>query len=341
MVIFNILVLVSFATLSINRVESNLFIILLQSSQILTGFRELSLFHALSNIPMNKSSLGIHEVKLVVEPGPGLGDGRRVGEHAHSSLDLGQVTPRHHGGRLVVDSHLEPSGTPVHELDAPLGLDGGDGGVDILGDNISSVEKTTCHVLPMARIALDHLVGGFETSVGDLSHGQLLMVSLLRGNHGGVGHKGEMDPGVGNQISLELSQIHVESAVKSQRGRDGGDDLSNEPVEIGVGGAFNVQVPAADVIDGFVIDHKGTVRVFQGGVGGQDGVVRLHDSGRDLGSGVNGKLQFGFLAVVHGETLHEKRSETRSGSTSEGMKEKESLKSSASISQFPDSVKYQ
>ena len=34
----------------------------------------------------------------------------------------------------------------------------------------------------------------------------------------------------------------------------------------------------ADVIDGLVVNHEGAVGVLQGGVGGQDGVVRLDDS---------------------------------------------------------------
>jgi len=88
----------------------------------------------------------------VVKPGPGLGDGGGVGEHTHSSLDLGQVTSGHHSGRLIVDTNLEASGTPVNKLDASLGLDGGDGGIDILGDHISPVEHAAGHVLPMARI---------------------------------------------------------------------------------------------------------------------------------------------------------------------------------------------
>merc|ERR1740139_1843105 len=35
----------------------------------------------------------------------------------------------------TVDSALETGRAPVDELDGPLGLDGGDGGVDILGDD--------------------------------------------------------------------------------------------------------------------------------------------------------------------------------------------------------------
>ena len=55
---------------------------------------------------MNKCSLGIHEVKLVVQPCPGLHDGRGVGETADSPVDLGKITAWDYGGRLVVDANL-------------------------------------------------------------------------------------------------------------------------------------------------------------------------------------------------------------------------------------------
>ena len=91
-----------------------------------------------------------------------------------------------------------------------------------------------------------------------------------------------MNPGVWHQVSLELCQINVQSTVKSERSGDGGDNLSNQSVQVGVGWPLNVQVTSADIVDGFIVDHEGTVRVLEGGVGGQDGVVGLNDGGRDL-----------------------------------------------------------
>merc|ERR1719205_571621 len=216
----NCLIFISFSIFSLSRVKTDLLIILLKSSKILTGLRELSLFHTLSNIPVNKSSLGVHEVKLVVKPGPGLGNGSGVGQHADSTSNLCKISSRDNSWRLVVDSNLETSWTPVNKLDAPLGLDGGDGSVHILGDNISSVEKTAGHVFTLARVALDHLVGRLEASIGDLRDGQLFMVGLFGGDDGSIGHKREVDPWVWHQVSLELSQVNVQSTIESQGSSD-------------------------------------------------------------------------------------------------------------------------
>jgi hypothetical protein len=48
-----------------------------------------------------ESALGVHQVKLLVELGPGLADGCCVGQGADSALDLGEVTARNNSRRLV------------------------------------------------------------------------------------------------------------------------------------------------------------------------------------------------------------------------------------------------
>ena len=71
---------------------------------------------------------------------------------------LGKISSGHHGGGLVVDADLEASGTPVNELDSPLGLDGSDGSVDILGDDVSTVQHATGHILAVTWVTLDQLI---------------------------------------------------------------------------------------------------------------------------------------------------------------------------------------
>ncbi len=277
--------------------------------------------------PVDKSPLGIHQVKLVVQAGPGLSNGSGVAEHADGTLHLGKISSRHHSGGLVVDANLEASGTPVHKLDGALGLDSGNSSIDILGDNITPVEEAAGHVLAMTGVTLDHLVGRLKAGIGDLSHRELLMIGLLRRDDRSVGDQREVNPGVWHQVGLELSQIHVQSTIKAKGGSDGGDNLANQPVEVGVGGAVDVQVAAADVIDGLIVHHEGTVRVLQGGMGGEDGIVGLHNRSCNLGSRIDGELQLGLLSIIHGEALHQKGGEARSSAATKGVEEKESLQS--------------
>ena len=140
-----------------------------------------------------------------------------------------------------------------------------------------------------------------------------------------------MDAGVGHQVGLELRQVHVEGAVKTQGGSYGGHDLGNQAVEVGVGGTLHPHVALANVKDGLIVHHEGAVRVLQGGVGGQDGVVGLHHSCGHLGGRVHRELQLGLLPVVHRQTLHQQGRETRAGPPAKAVEDEEALQSGALV----------
>lgn len=155
---------------------------------------------------------------------PGLGNGGGVGEHADGTVDLGEVAVGHVHRRLVADTELETSRAPVDELDGALGLEGGDGGVSVLGDNVTAVEQAGGHVLAVARVTLDHLVVGLEAGHGNLLDAVGLVGGLGGGDDRGVGDEREVDAGVRDQVSLELVQVDVEGTVEAEGGGDGGDD---------------------------------------------------------------------------------------------------------------------
>ena len=86
--------------------------------------------------------------------------------------------------------------------------------------------------------------------------------------------------------------------------------MTNEAIEVCVRRSLNIQVPAANVVDGFVVHHESAVAVLKSGVGGQDRVVRLNHGGRHLGSRVDGEFQLALFSVVHRKPLHEEGGET-------------------------------
>ncbi|CAG0921309.1 unnamed protein product, partial [Notodromas monacha] len=134
-----------------SRINPHLFIVLLQGGQILASLRKLAFFHAFTHVPVNKGTFGVHQVKLVIESGPGLGNGSSVGQHAHGSLHFGQIAAGHDCGRLVVDADFKACGAPVNELDRALGLDGGNGGVHVLRNNVAAIQHATSHVFTCGK----------------------------------------------------------------------------------------------------------------------------------------------------------------------------------------------
>ena len=327
-----------FFTLTLSGLNTDLFVILLEGSEILTSLREFSLFHTFSDVPMDEGSLGVHKIELMIDSGEDLSDGSGVGDHADGSHDLGEITTWNDSWWLVVDSALESGWAPVDELNGSLSLDGGNRCVDILGDDITSVHEAASHVLSVSWVALGHHGGWLEGGVGDLSNGELLVVCLLSGDNWGVGGKHEMDTWVWHEVGLELGHIDVKGTIESEGSSKGGDNLSDDSVEVGVGWALNVEVSSADIIDGFVVKHDGDISVLKKRVGGEDRVVWLNDGGGDLWGWVDGESELGLLSVIDGKSLEEERSETGSGTTTDGVEYEEALETSALIGELSDSV---
>merc|ERR1712094_27654 len=319
----DLILLALLLALTLHGLGTDLLVILLKGSKVLTTPGELTLLHTLTDIPVDEGTLGVHKIELVVDASEDLGNGGGVGDHTAGTLDLGKVTTGHNSWWLVVDATLEASWAPVDELDGTLGLDGGDGGVHVLGDDVTTVHHTAGHVLAVTRVALGHHVGGLEARVGDLGNGERLMVGLLGRDDWRVGGDHEVDAWVGHQVGLDLGNINVEGAIESERSGQGGDHLRDETVQVGVGGALDVEAATADVVDGLVVKHDGDVSVLEEGMGGEHGVVGLHDSGGDLGGWVGAESELGLLAVVHGETLKEEGAQTGSGATTDGVEDHE------------------
>merc|ERR1719171_2983187 len=332
------LVLFLVLAFTISGLGANLLVVLLEGGKVLTGLGELTFLHTLTDIPVHEGTLGIHEVELVVNTGQSLGHSGRVGNHGASAHDLGEITTGHHSGWLVVDAALETSGTPVHELDGALGLDGGNSSVHVLGDDITTVHQAHSHVFAVAGIALGEHRSGLEHRVGDLAHGQLLVVRLLSRDDRRVRRKHEVDTRVRHQVGLELGDIDVQGAVETERGRERRDDLRDEAVEVGVRGALDVEAAAADVVDCLVVKHDGDVGVLEERVGREDRVVRLNDRGGDLGRRVDGEAELGLAAVVDREALEEEGAEAGAGATADGVEDQEALEAGAVVRELADAV---
>lgn len=140
----------------------------------------------------------------------------------HSAVDFGKITVRDHLWWLVADTNLEASWAPVHELDGALRLEMRNCAMNLLGNDVTTVEQAGRHILAVARIAFDHLVVGFEAGARDLRDG----VGFVRGfgsrDNRSVGNEREVDARIWHKVGLELVQVDVEGAVETEGGGDGG-----------------------------------------------------------------------------------------------------------------------
>jgi len=165
------------------------------------------------------------------------------------------------------------------------------------------------------------------------------VVSLLGRDDGSIRGKHEMDSGVRDEIGLELSNINVKGTIESEGGSERGDNLSNKSVQVGVGGSLDIEVSSADIIDGLIVEHDGDISVLEERVGGEDGVVRLNDGSGDLRGREDGETELGFLTIIDGKSLEKEGSETGTGSSTDGVEDKETLETCALIRELSDSIK--
>jgi len=327
-----------FFAFTFGGLDADFFVILLEGGQIFTGLGEFTFFHTFTDVPMDEGTLGVHKIELVIDAGEHLGDGGGVGDHAAGAHNLGEIATRDDGGWLVIDTALETGRGPVNELDGSLGLDGGHGGVDVLRDNITTVHHAAGHVLTVTRIALNHHASGLEDGVGDLGNGELLMVSLLGGDDGSVRRKHEMDTGVRHQVGLEFGDIDVEGTIETEGSGQRRDDLSQQTVQVGVGGALDVEGTTADVVQGFIVNLIGDIGVLEERVDTQHGVVRFNNGGGDLRAAPDGEGDLGLLAVIDREAFQEQAAQTGTGTTTDGVVHEETLETSAVVSQLADAI---
>ena len=115
--------------------------------------------------------------------------------------------------------------------------------------------------------------------------------------------------------------------------------MSNESVQVGVGWSLDIEVSSADIVDGLVIKDDSNIGVLKEGVSGEHGVVWLNNGGGNLWGWVDGESELGFLTVIDGKSLEEERSESRSGTSTDGVENEETLETSALIGKLSDSIK--
>lgn len=63
-----------------STVNADLLIVLLKGGKILTSLGEFTLLHTLTNVPVDKGTLGVEKVEFVIKTRPGIGDGGSANE---------------------------------------------------------------------------------------------------------------------------------------------------------------------------------------------------------------------------------------------------------------------
>jgi len=125
---------------------------------------------------------------------------------------------------LIINAQLEPSGTPINELNGPTRFDGRNSLIRVTRDNITTVQKGTSHVMCGTGITNDHLIVGFEALEGDVLDAVGFVLGFGFGDDGGTGDEGVVDSWVRDKVRLKFGKVDVQGAFEAEGGGDGRDD---------------------------------------------------------------------------------------------------------------------
>ena len=106
---------------------------------------------------------------------------------------------------------------------------------------------------------------------------ETLVRGAIAGDDRRVADKRIVDTWVRHKVGLELVEIHVQRTIEAQARGDRADNLSNEAIEVLIVWSRDVEIAAADVEDGVVVDKESAVGVLNRRVSGKDSIVWFDD----------------------------------------------------------------
>merc|ERR1711981_1524993 len=109
-------------------------------------------------------------------------------------------------------------------------------------------------------------------------------------------------------------------------------------VKITISGGGELKGSEADVIKSFVVNAHNLIGVFDELMDREGGVVGLNNGVRDLGGWHNGEGAHHSVGVFFSDLGDEEGSHTRSGTTTEGVGDLETLEAIATFGFFTDNI---
>ena len=313
--------------------NSGLLVLLVLADEIVhvrLSLSELHLVHSLASVPMQESLAAEHRRELISNTLEHLLDGGGVADEGGGHLET--------LGRNVADGGLDVVGDPLDEVRGVLVLHVQHLLVDLFGAHPAAEHGAGSEVAAVARVRGAHHVLGVEHLLGELGHGQLLvLLGAARGERGEADHE-EVETREGHEVGGQLSEVGVELTGEAQAAGDARHGGGHQVVEVAVGGGRELQGAEADVVQGLVVDDLHDIGVFDQLVDRKSRVVGLDDGVGDLGGGEDGESLHDAVGVLFPDLGDEERAHAGAGSAAERVANLEALEAVAALRLFPDDV---
>jgi hypothetical protein len=189
-------------------------------------------------------------------------------------------------------------------------------------------------------VAGGHHVLGVEHLLGKFWHGQgTVLLGSSRGQWSETWDE-EMETWEWNHVHGELSEIGVELTWESEASCDTRHGGGDQMVQVTVGWGGELEGSEADVVQGFVVNAVCLVSVLDQLVHGESGVVWFDDGVGDLWRWNNGEGVHDSVWVFLSDLGDQKCSEAGAGTTTEGVRELETLEAIAAFRFLSDDIEH-
>ena len=314
-------------------INTSILVLLVFRNQIVhvrLSLSELHLVHTLTSVPMQESLATEHGSELLANTLEELLDGGGVTNEGRRHLKA----TRGNGAK----SGLDVVGNPLNEVAGVLVLDAAHLVLNLLHGNLTTEDGRAGEVTTVTEVRSSHHVLGVEHLLGELGNGDSAeRVSTTAGQRGETDHE-EVETGERHHVHSQLAKIRVELTGKTQASSDTGHDGRNEVVQVAIRGVAQLEGTHANIVQSFVIDTEGLVRVLNKLVDGESGVVRLNNGIGNLGGGNDGEGGHHSVGELLTDLGDQKRTHTGTGTTTERVGNLETLKAVAALSLTADNV---
>lgn len=277
---------------------------------------EFILIHSLVAVPVQESLALVHPEELLVDSLKQLSNGGGVSNESCSNLRGLRRNRTERSLDIIGDEVDEEILVALAVLEHLI--------LDFLNTAVTAEESATSEVLAFPGVDTSHKVATIKNLLSDLRYRNTVEGTGRLGHQWSVANSEEVEAVEWHQVDSQLTKIAVELTRVTQRGGDTRHNLSNQTVEIIVGGLGNLQGLLEDVVESLVIQAESLVGSFNKLAQRQHGVVWLDNSvgvtRRKDGVGRNHAI-----AVLITEAVDEQSSETRTSSTTERVGELEAL----------------